>query len=157
MKEFTQTDLDPGNCWQTAVACVLEVEPRALPSQTAVEAQGKAYQNALNAYLEHHHGMLYTELEDYQTLGVTLPDPGWHLLVGPTVRTTPERRIHHCVVGHHGAPAWDPHPSRAGLTEVRRWGILCPLHDRLRRWRKEMLEKSPGDWDFLCVCPTCAR
>ncbi len=159
MKEFTQTDLDPGNCWQTAVACILEVDPSELPDQTEIEGrQGKQYQNALNAYLEYHHGLVYADVDDWVYAGMTVRDPGWHILVGATVRTTPEKPIYHCIVGRYGEPVWDPHPSRAGLTLVKRWGVLGPLPERIRLWRKEMLEKSkPGDWDFLCVCPACAK
>lgn len=101
MKEFTQTNLD--------------VDPEVLPSQAVLEAAEKGYHNALNAYLEHHHGLVYAELEDYAFSSVDVRDPGFHLLIGPTVRTTPERRIHHCVVGRYGEAVWDPHPTRAGL------------------------------------------
>jgi len=154
MREFTQTNLDPGNCWQTAIACILEVEPSLLPDQVALEAANKQYNNALNAYLEHHHGLMYSELEDYQFGGILVREPGFHLLFGPTVRTTAERNIHHVVVARHGEMVWDTHPSRAGLTVVKRWGILAPLPDRVRWWRKEMLAGG-GQWDFKCVCPTC--
>lgn len=155
MKEYTQTNTDPGNCWQTGVACVLEVDPTYLPDQVALEAAGKNYHNALNAYLEHHHGMVYCELEDFVTLTVMPREPGWHLLSGPTVRTCEPKNIHHVVVARYGQMVWDPHPSRAGLLSVRRWGVLGPLHERVRAWRKEMTKRSPGQWEFHCVCPVC--
>lgn len=154
MKEFTQTNTDPGNCWQTALACILEVEPDLLPDQVALEKAKKDYRNALNAYLEHHHNLVYAELEDYQFAGIMPREPGWHLLGGPTVRTEPIRSVHHVVVGRYGEMVWDPHPSRAGLVSVKRWGTLGPLPDRLRAWRREMMAKG-GQWDFDCVCPVC--
>jgi hypothetical protein len=154
MKEYTQTNLEPGNCWQTAVACVLDVNPDELPDQVEFDTSGKSYMNALNAYLEAHHGLIYSEIEDFVTVGLLPREPGWHVLIGPTVRTKPPKEIHHCIVGHYGVPIWDPHPSRAGLLIVRRWGIIAPLHDRIRTWRKEMMEKG-SDWEFACVCRKC--
>ncbi len=156
MKQYTQSNTDPGNCWQTAVACILEVDPAELPDQVALEGAGKQYTNRLNAYLGQHHGLMYSELEDYQWLGIMPREPGWHLIIGPTIRTTETHRIHHVVVGRFGEEFWDPHPSRAGLTEPRRWGILAALPNRIRDWRKEMLAKG-GEWEFDCVCPACVR
>jgi hypothetical protein len=157
MREFTQSNTDPGNCWQTAVACILEEDPARLPDQVDLEARGKNYHNALNAYLEVHHGLIYAEVEDFVWCGIWARDPGWHVMIGPTVRTCEPKNIHHVIVARHGAPMWDPHPSRAGLLEIRRWGLLNPLPERIRLWRREVSAKSPSAWEFGCVCPECAK
>lgn len=152
MREFTQTNLDPGNCWQTAIACILEVEPERLPDQVAIESGKRSYMNALNAFLEAHHGLMYSEVFDYQFGGLDVKEPGWHILAGPTVRT-PVSRIHHVVVARYGATVWDPHPSRAGLVEVERWGLLAPLPDRIKVFRDQ--RRVNGDPELTCQCPAC--
>jgi hypothetical protein len=141
MLKLTQTNLDPGNCWQTAVACLLGVPAEALPDQHLIESRHKdgsvpdyaghhSYSNALNAYLFKHHGLGYMQEPAWKLGAFTLRDPGLHLLIGPTVRTCEGgdgARILHCVVGRHGEQVWDPHPSRAGLLSVISWGWLADV------------------------------
>lgn len=156
MIELTQTDVDHGNCWQTAVACVLEADPASMPDQVALEKAGSSYLNALNAWLERHHGLMYSELHDYQFGALSVRDPGWHFLVGPSVRT-PEKGRHHVVVARYGAMAWDPHPSRAGLVEVEKWGLVAPVPERVSRFRRERLDTDWGRKELVCRCPDCLR
>lgn len=155
MKEFTQSNIVPGNCWQTAVACILEVDPETMPQQHIVEADlfsedaetrrlARSYNNVLNTYLFKHHGLVYTELYGHQANAVRMGPPGWHVLIGPTVRTDQNGRKH-CVVGYYGDQWWDPHPSRAFLTKVTSWGLLVPMPDD---WKK--------NWErYTCECPAC--
>lgn len=151
MKRWTQTNLDPGNCWQTAVACVLEVDPTLLPAQHDHEWRdeyGKicgSYRNPLNAYLRIHHNLAYCELYPPQWRVIEkLVGSGIHMMTGPTVRT-PQNGRNHVVVAHHGEMVWDPHPSHAGLTEVNTWGVLAPFPDEwMDTWK-----------DVPCPCPTC--
>lgn len=142
MKELTQTSLDPGNCWQTAVACILDVDAEELPSQVAIEAAGGSYNNALQAYLAKHHGKGYVAMhvpgEAYEQLRIS----GYHLMIGATART-PTSGVHHVVVGLDGAMVWDPHPSRAGLTDEISWALIT---SRPKAW------KEPRD---PCACPRC--
>lgn len=58
MRELTQTTFgDRGNCWQTCVACVLDIDPETMPSQADLdyhrnesgELVGPGYWNALQA------------------------------------------------------------------------------------------------------------
>lgn len=153
MREWTQTNVDPGNCWQTAVACILDLDPAELPDQVAIEAAKKSYSNALNAFLERHHGLMYSEVYDYQIGALAVRDPGWHMLVGPTVRTASNGGRNHVVVARHGVMVWDPHPSRAGLIEVERWGILASLPARILQFRDE--RRAQGDTEMTCACPKC--
>lgn len=145
MIEHTQSDTATGNCWQTCVACILEVDPAALPAQVEIEADKRSYQNSLNVYLFKHHGLCYTVMYDFMFPIVLLREPGWHMMEGPTVRTPNNGGREHVVVGRHGVMAWDPHPSRAGLTYALRWSFLVPPPAR-----------AVGYWvDKSCECPAC--
>lgn len=176
MKEYTQSDTTTGNCWQTCVACVLEVDPSSLPCQVTHDGPGHkmsgwgAYQNILNGYLGKHWGLNYTEIPDYAFGALQVKDPGYHMLVGPTVRTEAHKaagrfHVNHMVVARYGEMVWDPHPSRAGLTVVERWAVLAPLpqrvlEDRLERGKK-LRDEGRGDaedfWKIFidCMCPAC--
>jgi hypothetical protein len=160
MKPWTQSDTEHGNCWQTAVACILEVEAVRLPSQVLVESVGSSYWNAINSYLIDHHGLFYSELFDYQFAGVRIHHAwygGYHLLIGPTIRTPVSGR-NHVTVGRLGRVAWDPHPSRAGLTQVEKWGILGKANPvtqvEKRQWFRRPGQTHP-DPTMWCLCPTC--
>ena len=164
----TQSSLAPyGNCWQTAVACVLEVPAAELPAQNEIErfaeeerarlrAEGRdwpswlswlCYRNSLNRYLAQHHRLLYGEVRFiYDAIEVTSFE-GHHVICGPSERTATNGGIDHCVVGRHGGVVWDPHPSRAGLTGVKEWGVLAPL--------PEDWEPSKMHAELPCLCPEC--
>lgn len=158
MKEYTQSK---GNCWQTAIACVFEVEPDSLPPQDIWDVRkGKgwacSYHNVIQGYLWKHHGRMYCELAEYEFSGVMVRDPGWHILIGPTIRTTDDHPINHAVVGRYGELAWDPHPSRAGLTAVEKWGLFPPMPDKIRASRERYEPGSEGWRVFVgCLCPSC--
>lgn len=160
IRRYTQTNLDPGNCWQTCVACLLHVEPSELPAQELFDietpdADGRMqrnppyYQNALQAYLRDHHNLAYAQMyhpnEVLQLLEVRAP--GWHMMTGTTVRSATNGNKRHVVVARYGELAWDPHPSRAGLLGDVNWAFLVPFPDS---WRKTMAT-------LACVCPACAK
>jgi hypothetical protein len=151
LRHQTQTDTTHGNCWQFAVACVLGVPAANLPDQVAIESNEHrtGYYTALNVYLFRHHGLMYSEVYDYAIGALSVRAPGWHCLFGPTVRTA-TNGLHHVIVGRYGAPAWDPHPSRAGLLEVQRWGMVAPMPERIRPEWERTAERNP------CICPACA-
>jgi len=158
MREYTQTTFgDRGNCFQTAIACVLEVEPASLPDQSACDRRGPDgrrqepyFQNLLQAYLRKHHGLAYFDRLPSTILSVfAFRDPGYHFLSGTTVRTgTLGAAERHIVVARHGKMVWDPHPSRAGLIDDVRISVLAP---------------HPPEWDqhvalqTECECPPCQR
>lgn len=159
MIEFTQTSLAPrGNCWQTAVACLLEVEPSLLPDQTVhdyefVDGQwrGQSYNNFLQAYLRKHHDLAYVELHlpEEALAMIAIREPGWHLMIGRTVRSNDlPGRIRHCVVGRYGQVVWDPHPSRAGLTDEIKYALLVPFPEE---WKEHDFSEK-----LSCVCPACS-
>lgn len=161
MKFHTQTSLEPGNCFQTAVACLLDVEPEEVPDQLVNDAkrvthpdgsatwEGPHYVTALNAYLRTHHGLAYMEVHypiELFTHAVQLREPGYHLMTGRTVRS-PVNNSRHVVVGRFGELVWDPHPSRAGLIEDVNYAFLLPFP---QSWKKIPGTETP------CVCPKCA-
>lgn len=147
MLEFTQTSLNPGNCWQTAVACLLETLPETLPNQNVCDLNGNPpyYQNELRAYLRKHHGLTYVSIQPFMLANLTVKDPGIHLMCGRTVRTASNGQ-NHIVVARQGELLWDPHPSRDGLIEVIYWAFLVPYPEE---WTKTTL--SPSE----CHCPAC--
>jgi hypothetical protein len=158
LRRQTQSKLAPGNCWQTAVACVLGVSADELPDQVEIEREDRSYWNLLNAYLKKHHGSIYSELYDWQFSAIEIRDPGLHIMVGPTVRT-PDKGTFHAIVGRRGEPFWDPHPSRAGLTKVDRWGIVSKATEQILRDEAERIASSELDsWlrkNLTCICPKC--
>jgi hypothetical protein len=144
MIELTQAhEGEFGSCWQTAVACILEVPAEALPDQHLIEmtatlrkrAQDKgehppeyyaghfSYMNALNAYLAKHHDLAYLQEYVWHFSTLRFAEPGFHFAIGPTSRNS----FFHCVVARHGEQVWDPNPSRAGLTRSESFGWLARL------------------------------
>lgn len=189
MPEQTQAYVTPhGSCWQTAVACVLDVPAAELPCQHTIEsahvtdgpdyAGHHSYSNALNAYLFKHHGLGYLQEPAWKLGALTFREPGLHVLIGPTVRTSVDGdgpQILHCVVARHGEQIWDPHPSRAGLLRTISVGWLADVtkvderdaergygwhwsrpnaaKTDLIRWNSRS-DGSPGV-SALCCCPSC--
>jgi hypothetical protein len=158
MRELTQTSLHPnGNCWQTCVACLLDLDPEELPPQAdydkrrqredgSWETYGPSYDVPLGAYLRDHHSLGYARIHSPPELlpMLAVRDPGWHLMEGRTVRSDLQHD-RHVVVARYGQMVWDPHPSRVGLLDSIRWAFLVPF---------------PKSWGELvtapCVCPKCA-
>lgn len=158
MKEFTQTHLYPkGNCWQTAVACIIDTDPEELPSQFSSYYEDKrddgtivlrmSYNNALQAYLRKHHGLAYVEFHSPPEAFINVRFRGYHIMTGLTVRSAEYGGQRHVVVGRDGKVVWDPHPSRLGLTDEINFAVLCPFP---KSW-----ERQWKDADDKCVCPKC--
>lgn len=148
MIELTQTSLDPGNCWQTCVACILGIDPETMPSQAEHDRpKGPGYNNPLQAYLREHHGLAYVELHaPWSELSAYLRCMGLHVLTGRTVRTA-SNGMRHCVVARDGVTIWDPHPSRAGLLDEIKPAFITPYP---AEWKRHEGLRLP------CVCPACA-
>jgi len=161
MKELTQTFIGiQGNCWQTAVACLLEIDPEVMPNQHDYDWKiknskgeneyGPSYHNALQKFLHKHFQLTYTEYTGPSTLYAFLEikPPGWHLMTGRTIRSDSLQGARHVVVARYGEVVWDPHPSRAGLLEEKRWAFLVPYPEE---WNKG---KDP-ELEVECECPVC--
>lgn len=174
MKRLTQTELSPGNCWQTGVAALLDLHAEALPPQTAIELAHKSdsyyaghfsFSNALNAYLYKHHRLAYAQLPIWQMAQAKIT--GYHLIIGTTVRTVEnmsgQPRILHCVVGAEGEEVWDVHPSQAGLLRPLSYGFLLRPDPEHFEHRETRIAHELTDWrsgkrrsqSYLCCCPAC--
>lgn len=112
-----------GNCLQAAVAGALGLDLDAVPHFGAFAW----FEPAARLWLRGR-GL------DWRTVP-GIPG-GRSVVVGPTVRPSGL----HAVVGQDGEVAWDPHPSRAGLTEVK---------------YSYAFEVWPGEGPSACVC--CGR
>lgn len=174
MIKYIQTSLSPGNCVQTSIACILNVNPETLPSQVYWEERWRnadegltfdgwgSYQNILDGYLATHHGLIYTMISDQVFPSLRVKSPGYHTVIGPTIRTQAQikdKSPHtiHCAVGRYGQLIWDPHPTHQGLLEIERWGVLAPVPQRLIDYR---IEKARTDKNYKrvfidCCCPAC--
>jgi hypothetical protein len=153
--QLTQSNLSPGNCYQTAVACVLCVPAEELPDQVLIEQADGAYGNALRAYLLTHHRVSLASLYDWQIGGLMPRAPGLHLIQGKTVRTATNGGREHVIVGKYGEPLWDPHPSRAGLTEVTEWLVFSPAPASWLTPEARAKSARIGCWPSVCLCPAC--
>lgn len=109
-----------GNCLQAAIASALGLDLDAVPHFGAFTW----WEPAARLWLRGR-GL------DWQTVQ-GIPD-GRSIVVGTTNRNTGD----HAVVGDDGRVAWDPHPSRAGLADVK---------------RSYVLEEWPGSEPSRCVC-----
>jgi len=179
MRELTQTVTASaangwaGNCWQTSIAILLDIDPESMPPQEKYDLYStnedgsrgspvdgsKSYYNAIQAYLRTHHDLAYCELHTVDEMiidGPLLINPafrdGLHMLTGRTVRSDTFGGLRHVVVGRNGKTIWDPHPSHAGLLDEIRWAFLVPYP---KVWRES--DKRPGNIVSPCACPECAK
>ncbi len=174
MRELTQTVLASrengwrGNCWMTAIACMLDLDPAVMPEQgdygaykanedgTRGDYIGPDYYGPLQEYLREHHDLAYVELHEPGEVFpfLRVADPGWHLMTGLTPRSAAYGGLRHVVVGRYGECVWDPHPSRAGLIDEIRWAFLVPYP---KSWREnEAMRAAQGKPPTPCVCPKCS-
>jgi hypothetical protein len=103
----------PGNCLQAAVASLLELELDEVPH--FIE-----YEDWLERLRDFCLARGYRPLQR----SPAAPVP-YGMAWGPS-----ERGVRHAVVWVDGATAWDPHPSRAGLTKVTELIEFEPLEVR---------------------------
>lgn len=110
----TNTSKVTGNCWQTAVASVLELEPEQVPHFVKAERDGivedwwKYTFNWLyyhNLYIHNIERHLYTN-EHYLVMGRT------------------KRGTYHVCVYLNGKMVHDPHPDASGLTHEEAFVVI---------------------------------
>lgn len=109
-----------GNCLQAAIASALGLDLDAVPHFGAFTW----WEPAARLWLRGH-GLDWRMVPDVPA--------GRSIVIGPTARNTGL----HAVAGDGGRVAWDPHPSRGGLTSVR---------------HAYALEDWPGPEPSRCVC-----
>src|SRR5512145_485089 len=157
MIHHIQTNLDPGSCWQTAIACVLDIDPSILPDQTNCDLTvkpdpddettwryGPYYIDVVNRYLRKHHGLLYWVDACYKFERMAFE--GFHFICGHTVRSA-ANGTRHIVVAENRKMVWDPHPSQAGLIDAIQYGFLVKFPADVAGMSD--LYRKP------CMCPEC--
>lgn len=121
---------DHGDCYRTAIACILEVEPVQVPhlSEMALASDnpGGAANAALNEWLRPR-GYQILDFPFLCEADAAATDmvaelarhsPGssaWYVVVGNTRRSEESGQSHAVVCSADGAVVHDPHPSDAGL------------------------------------------
>ena len=162
MREYMQSKLwdgvsNPprGNCWQTAVACILEVDPTNMPDQVDCAVAGHSYASVLSAYLAKHHRLGEHLVCAPEMSVLIVPDHVWHVMSGRTLRTTDTNGwMTHAVVGRGGKFVWDPHPSRAGLVQLNHIRLLLPCQEQPNYWPLEDARfRATGE--KACYCSAC--
>lgn len=112
-----------GNCLQSAIASALGLDLDAVPHFGSYAW----WEPAVRLWLRGR-GLDWRQVDGIPA--------GRSITVGTTIRGTGD----HAVVGDSGEVAWDPHPTRTGLTVVK---------------RSYVLEEQPGPEPSCCVC--CGR
>lgn len=119
---ITQTEFyDPdnpasGNCVEASIATILDISLQSIPKLIPPNCDVITFWDNVDDFL--------------MTVGMRLKlwhskdyPPGRYLVSGPSVRG-----CSHMVVYEDGQLLWDPHPSRAGVLEVRYIHTLEPLN-----------------------------
>lgn len=129
MIEVTQTLLHDkekgvvGNCLQAAFASLLELPIDDVPHFVAMEDCWGAIQE----WFRERYNAFYLVVEaDQQGLDWYLWHAGHYIVTG-----TSPRGLQHAVIGEKGEIVFDPHPSRAGLTDIKRYGFIVPLDPKI--------------------------
>lgn len=104
-----------GNCVQASLASILNLPLSEVPHFLEVADRPEEWELAFMDWLEER-GVGFIRRE-----GEWIFD-GYYLASGPS-----PRGVSHMVVYHDGKLAHDPHPSRAGILEVKRTWVLAPL------------------------------
>lgn len=123
MKEYTQTRFgrgfmteDAGDCFATALGCILEVPPEQIPDFFGPIEDRKETDECYSHFWDRVDDFLRPF--DLHFLEITVPPQGFwqeRYLGFHTISGMGPRGCRHCVVGYQGEPIWDPHPTHAGL------------------------------------------
>jgi hypothetical protein len=110
-----------GNCFATAIACILELPVDAVPNF----CEQDHWIEALNEWLAPRM-LFYLEVfipDDNRDQHYLFKFAGYHVITGQG-----PRGCRHSVIGNCGAMIHDPHPSGAGLLTEEEYGFLIPLN-----------------------------
>jgi hypothetical protein len=114
MIRHRQSSIDPGNCLQTCVACILDMPIDALPDQTCFNPLAYAYE--LRYWLESRAGLrLVLAHHISERSAVAFKE---YIMCGLMVGHLGGAAEEHCVVAEGGKIVWDPYPGRPGLKRV---------------------------------------
>lgn len=120
MIRLTQTCLDPGNCLQTCIACILDLPTvRKVPRQKEDIGQ---YLIDLDGFLKPK-GLRFEIVAPGEHYGAAYAE---YVMCGPMRGPLGGICDDHCVVGREGRMVHDPYPTRPGLIRVEWLGLLVP-------------------------------
>lgn len=109
-----------GDCLRAVIASLLDLPPSVVPHFLAdADADGRSDGQHVAAFLA---PLGLAWIDPYVTDDLETRVALWaghHAMMGPG-----PRGCWHAVVGYRGTVVHDPHPSRAGLTLVKRYGFL---------------------------------
>ena len=115
-----------GDCQRTVIACLLDLEPHAVPHfvQNQYTTPGYDWQDAMEAFLNER-GLTYTEIQltgeaslsDVLSTRISFPDH-YYILAGMS-----PRGVNHVVIGCGDKIVWDPHPDATGLIGPLNYGV----------------------------------
>lgn len=129
LKDWSKTILEShGNCWQYAIAAVLQLTPSEVPDflGVAIEEGGDMNEHTQRWLNERGHmlinvGLRWSLVYSKDT-GFTLP---W-LACGPTPRSQRIGQLH-VVVMEGWEMVYDPHPDNSGLTAITDSYLVLPI------------------------------
>lgn len=110
-----------GNCYQAAIASLLELELEDVPHFVAMG--DKWWEGTIKWMNERGKGVAWIPVGD--GLEANLKPSGYHLMSGGS----PRGDFLHEVVALDGAVAHDPHPSGDGLTFISGWTIIYDMKE----------------------------
>lgn len=134
MKKYKQTIFgngdngkEPGNCFATCIAAVLEIPQEDTPNFVAADN----WFLEVNKFLEPYGYSLIILDADHDNN--YLYHSGYLIAAGQS-----SRGLRHCVVYHKGEPVLDPHPDNTFLENVDRWYLFAALQPE-----KQIIENAP--------------
>jgi len=146
MKPIMQTKFnEDGNCWQAAVASLLEIPLEAVP-----DFSNKANPNRQTDWFTHFSHWLFDEFSMF--VWIYNPEreiPAFHILAGES-----PRGFSHAVVARKDEIIHDPHPEGGGLVKLEERYLFFPLSPRVHqqgfydliRADEEMTEEQKQSW-----------
>lgn len=132
MIPVTQTRLGwpGGNCLAACFASILEVPIEAVDFSCSDANEPGQWYHLANEKLRPH-GYFFFDMRagrnDAGELGICVPNGQFLIVGGRTCRGPIQHAMVYAVDNNRYIPVHDPHPSRAGLTEILYFGILVPL------------------------------
>ncbi|UAK38431.1 hypothetical protein K8O93_01100 [Gordonia bronchialis] len=122
-QRFEHSETQSGDCWRTALACLLDLPRDEVPHVIDHED----WWERSRAFVAEHTDMQLLNVEPVFPIYLDPENAPQHVI---GVGKSPRGDFNHCVVvdAISGELAWDPHPSRAGLNgpilEVSLIGVL---------------------------------
>lgn len=116
MKKHLQNQLGvQGNCWQVAVACVLDLELEEVPHFIKIHDEGGEH------WWLHSQRWLNERGYKLEPLAAAPDTDELYLVIGPSPRG---QELSHVVIYQNGKMVHDPHPDATGVLEEKHFDII---------------------------------